>query len=190
MKKVLCFLFLFSLSIILGSCYYSPHYVCELEPEKAVYAKSDRGNIFDSDFNEYTIDENVFLALPETAECWVRDKKQTKVRFMFSVYSKSQDFEYSIQSINLIFDGEEHDIHEFIIEYYPLASEVYFPFEKSTIVKNYYISNYHLGFFTVPTPKDKKIDFVVTVSDNQSNQYTFVYKYTIKHIFDLFVSTV
>lgn len=189
MKKKSCVLLLFSLCVVLSSCYYSPHYVCELVPEKALYAKSDSGNIFDYEFREYTINENVFLALPETAECWVRNKKQTKARFMFSVYSKSQEFEYTIQSINLIIDGENHDIHEFLIEYYPFDSEVYFPFEKSTIVKNYYISNYHLGFFIFPTPKDKKIDFVVTVSDNLSNQYTFVYKYTIKQIFDLFVST-
>ena len=93
MKKKFLYVILFTLLITLTSCKIGPHYICVFESNKQLYFRAVKGNIFDSSFSNYTINENVFITSLESTECWVKDKNKTKASFCFEVYSKDEKYD-------------------------------------------------------------------------------------------------
>ena len=190
MKKVIFFIYFCFIILGLSSCVYSPHYVINYISDKKIYSKSLNGKIFDSDFYEYTIDDNIYVLKPEVTTCYSKTKKESVIRFFFSVYSDDPNFKYKVEDIDFILDEKKHNISEYKINYFPCETELYTPFEKNYVISDYYMSNYHLGFVTFPTPRNKKVEIIVTVSDDNSNHHSFVYKYSIKNTFEIFMSSV
>ncbi len=190
MKKIFFTINCLVILLFFTSCIYHPHYICEYISDKKLYSKTLEENFFDPALDDYTVDENIFVLIPEATLCYTESKAVAKCRFLFSVFSKSDSYKYNIDSISLILDGKEHDIYEYPIDYYPYEKDFYTSFSTYSGSTDYYWSNYHLGYFTFPTPKDKEVEFKVTVSDFNLAKYTFTYKYSIKFTFDLFISKV
>ena len=164
---------------------YSPHYVCTITSEDNIYSKISTGKI--AELKKYSFNENIFVAVPEASNLSSESKKRTVSKIMFEVYSKSEDFSYKIDEFNIIFDGQKHNINEYITMYYPYEKETYTEFSKSTVNPEYYRSAYFVGFIEFPTPKNKQFQYEVTISDDDSNQFTFVYNYSVKLNFNLFI---
>ncbi|MBD5438201.1 MAG: hypothetical protein HDR37_06505 [Treponema sp.] len=190
MKKTLVVANIFIVLLLFSSCAIHPHYVCEYVSDEKLYLKSLENKLDDFVFEKYTVNENVFVFKPEATLCYCDSKTEAKCRFLFTVYSKRESYKYHIDNICLILDGKEHDVYEYQIDYYPYDRETYTNFTKGSKKSDYYWSNFHLGYFSFPTPQSKQIEFKITVSDLDFNQYTFSYKYFIKFTFDLFISKV
>lgn len=190
MKNLLVIVNTFIILSLFSSCATHPHYVCEYVSDEKLYLKSLEDKFDDFVFNKYTVNENIFVLKPEATLCYCESKNEAKCRFLFTVYSKNELYKYKIDNISLILNGKEHDVYEYQIDYYPYDRETYTTFTKSSKESDYYWSNFHLGYVSFPTPQNKQVEFKVTVSDSDSHQYIFTYKYFIKFTFDLFISKV
>ena len=176
-------IFLISISSLFYSCMYSPHYSCTITSEDNLYYKIGTGKF--AELQKYSYNENVFYVFPDNG-LRSDSKNRTVSRIMIEVYSKSEDYSYRIDELSIIFDGQKHNINEYITKYYPYEKETYIEFSKSRVNPEYYRSAYFVGFIEFPTPKNKKFQYEVTISDNDSNQFTFVYNYSVKLHFNLF----
>ena len=166
---------------------FSPHYNCDIKSVNHIYSNAETGNFSSPELADYFIGDNLFVVLSECSNTLsVESKKTSCIRFLYKVYSKSENYSYTIKNVSFILDGKRHNINEFQIMYYPYESEKYIRFEKSRNIPDYYNSYYHLGYITFPTPKDKKLNIEVTVSDNNSEIHTFNYLFNIKIYYELF----
>ena len=184
-RRLFLSFFLISISSLFHSCMYSPHYVCTITSEDNIYSKISTGKI--AELKKYSFNENVFVAVPEVSSLSTDSKNRTASRIVFEVYSKSENYSYTIDEFSIIFDGQKHNVNEYVTMYYPYEKETYIEFSKSRVNPEYYRSAYFVGFIEFPTPKNKKFQYEVTISDNDSNQFTFVYNYSVKLNFNLFI---
>ena len=190
MKRIIIFVNILLAFFLFSSCTSHPHYVCEYVSDENLYLKSLENKLDDFVFDKYTANDKIFVFKPEATLCYCDSKNEAKCRFLFTVYSKTESYKYHIDNISLVINGEEHGINEYQIDYYPYDKETYTTFNKNSKDSDYYWSNYHLGYFSFPTPKNKQVEFKITISDSNLNTYTFNYKYFIKFTFELFFSKV
>lgn len=159
------------------------HYDVKLVSDKNLYSLIGRGKLNDSSLLEYTINDNIYIAMIDNGyySSNLSDSELNLItgRFYFSVFTKSEKIDYEIKKIVICNESKVMDLYTTIYQYYPYEKPVKTDFKEYDVNNNYRVSYYYVGYFKIPAKDKENIKFIITIQKDDE-EYCFTYRYKVE----------